>query len=96
MKNTISKQLRRLSVMIALFGMTFSILFPLNLVQRIAAAENLEKFEQTSTSFPIQKPDANQIKKTLGGIPVYFEENRGQQDERVKYMTRGGGTLRRF
>ncbi len=92
MKNTISKQLRRLSVIIALFGMTFGILFPLNSVQRIAAAKNLEKFEQTSASRAIQKPDPNQIEKTLGGVPVYFEENRGQQDKRVKYMTRGGGT----
>jgi Calx-beta domain/Beta-propeller repeat len=86
MKNTISNQLRRLSVILALFGMTLGILFPLNSVQRVAASE------KTVAPVEIQKPDAAQVEKKLGGIPVYFEENRGQQDKRVKYMTRGGGT----
>jgi hypothetical protein len=86
MKKAISNQLRRLSVILALLGMTLGILFPLNSVQRVSASE------KTFATVEVQKPDAAMVEKKLGGVPVYFEENRGQQDKRVKYFTRGGGT----
>lgn len=34
----------------------------------------------------------SQYNENFLNFPVYFEENRGQQDKRVKYLTRGGGT----
>ncbi|MCA1624115.1 MAG: SBBP repeat-containing protein, partial [Acidobacteria bacterium] len=39
-----------------------------------------------------QNQSLEQVQKSIGSLPVYFEENLGQQNPKVRYLTRGGGT----
>ena len=75
--------------LVTTFSIIYALLFTLVIPTQIFAEKfpansifnrNIAKAEQTENP---------QIDKSFGNIPVYFEENRGQFDKRVKYFARG-------
>jgi|CXWL01.1.fsa_nt_gi hypothetical protein len=93
MKHKLIAKKRSFMVILAVCGMTFATFFPAISARRTDASENIYKSE---SSVPADGstllPAAERVDQQLANTPVYFEENRGQQDERVKYLSRGGGT----
>ena len=93
MKNKIMNNIRFLMVIFALCGMTYGIFFPVNSVRRVEALENLSNSETVAVADGLTpQPTLEQVNEKLANTSVYFEENRGQQDKRVKYFSRGSGT----
>jgi Carboxypeptidase regulatory-like domain/Beta-propeller repeat len=84
-----AKNMKRMQITLStllLFGLTFGLLLPMKWVRLVAAAEVSPQATEA------QKPTIQQIEKQLGGSKVSFEENRGQFDNRVRYMARAAGS----
>ncbi|MGB7201568.1 MAG: SBBP repeat-containing protein [Pyrinomonadaceae bacterium] len=81
-------KLRFATVSFVLSAMTFGLIFPPDSLRRVSAEEN----KQTSVKPENVMPSGEQVNEQLGKMSVEFEENRGQQNDKVRYMTRGGGT----
>ncbi len=86
MKKTITNKTRSLSVIFALCGITFGILFPVNSVRHVSAEG------KTPLVSEIIKPTVEQVEQKLGKTSVEFEENRGQFDKSVRFMARAAGS----
>src|SRR5208283_2837952 len=63
----------------------------LAVIMMAAASIESQITAQSSEPKTAAAPPSVRMRNAYGGLPLSFEENRGQTDPRVKFLARGGG-----
>ncbi len=92
MKNSIRKNITRIiipfTLLVVLFALTLTHLFRHSITEASRADDNSPSVNGSSTP---DEATRERITDAFGKLPMRFEANRGQSDEKVKFFSRGNG-----